>query len=112
MQPTLTIRPGYPVRVIVSKDLVLRPYQPLFIQTIRTMTTKLRLGPVPKAQPVKITITVTAELKETLDRYADVHSPSTGEKNDVERLIPYMLEDFMAKDRAFQLAARRALPDK
>lgn len=32
VQPTLTIRPGFPVRVIVSKDLVLRPYQPLFIQ--------------------------------------------------------------------------------
>lgn len=32
VQPTLTIRPGYPVRVIVSKDLILRPYEPLFIQ--------------------------------------------------------------------------------
>lgn len=31
VQPTLTIRPGFPVRVIVSRDLVLRPYQPLFI---------------------------------------------------------------------------------
>jgi type IV secretion system protein VirB10 len=30
VQPTLTIRGGYPIRVIVSKDLVLRPYQPLF----------------------------------------------------------------------------------
>jgi len=30
VQPTLTIRPGFPVRVMVSKDLVLRPYQPLF----------------------------------------------------------------------------------
>ena len=30
VQPTLTIRPGFPVRVIVSRDLVLRPYQPLF----------------------------------------------------------------------------------
>ncbi|QLA82552.1 TrbI/VirB10 family protein [Acidovorax sp. JMULE5] len=29
IQPTLTIRPGFPVRVMVSKDLVLRPYQPL-----------------------------------------------------------------------------------
>jgi len=27
-QPTLTIRPGYPVRVIVNRDLVLRPYEP------------------------------------------------------------------------------------
>ena len=26
VQPTLTIRPGFPVRVIVNKDLVLRPY--------------------------------------------------------------------------------------
>ena len=29
-QPTLTIRPGFPMRVMVNKDLVLRPYQPLF----------------------------------------------------------------------------------
>lgn len=30
IQPTLTERPGLPVRVIVNRDLVLRPYQPLF----------------------------------------------------------------------------------
>lgn len=30
VQPTLTIRPGFAMRVMVSKDLVLRPYQPLF----------------------------------------------------------------------------------
>jgi type IV secretion system protein VirB10 len=27
IQPTLTIRPGFPVRVIVSRDLVLEPYK-------------------------------------------------------------------------------------
>ncbi len=32
MQPTLTVRPGFPMRVMVNKDLVLRPYQPLFFQ--------------------------------------------------------------------------------
>ncbi|OJZ06386.1 TrbI/VirB10 family protein [Variovorax sp. 67-131] len=32
VQPTLTARPGLPVRVIVNRDLVLRPYQPLFLQ--------------------------------------------------------------------------------
>lgn len=32
LQPTLTVRPGFPVNVMVNKDLVLRPYQPLFIQ--------------------------------------------------------------------------------
>ena len=32
IQPTLTVRPGFPVDVMVNKDMVLRPYQPLFIQ--------------------------------------------------------------------------------
>lgn len=32
IQPTLTVRPGFRVNVMVNKDLVLRPYQPLFIQ--------------------------------------------------------------------------------
>ena len=27
VQPTLTVRPGFPVRVIVNKDVVLRPYE-------------------------------------------------------------------------------------
>ncbi|MEO9228799.1 MAG: TrbI/VirB10 family protein [Devosia sp.] len=33
IQPTLTIRPGFVMRVMVVKDLILRPYQPLFFQT-------------------------------------------------------------------------------
>ncbi len=32
IQPTLTVRPGFPLDVMVGKDLVLRAYQPLFIQ--------------------------------------------------------------------------------
>ncbi|MDJ1163942.1 TrbI/VirB10 family protein, partial [Burkholderia gladioli pv. gladioli] len=32
IQPTLTVRPGFQVSVMVNKDLVLRPYQPLFVQ--------------------------------------------------------------------------------
>ncbi|MBN9221327.1 MAG: autoinducer binding domain-containing protein [Mesorhizobium sp.] len=27
IQPTITVRPGWPLRIIVHKDLVLRPYQ-------------------------------------------------------------------------------------
>jgi type IV secretory pathway VirB10-like protein len=30
IQPTLTVRPGFPMDVMVNKDLVLRQYQPLF----------------------------------------------------------------------------------
>jgi type IV secretion system protein VirB10 len=32
IQPTLTVRPGFRVNVMVNKDLALRPYRPLFIQ--------------------------------------------------------------------------------
>ena len=32
IQPTLTARPGLPVRIVANRDLVLRPYQPLFLQ--------------------------------------------------------------------------------
>lgn len=32
IQPTLTSRPGLPVHIIVNRDLVLRPYQPMFFQ--------------------------------------------------------------------------------
>ncbi len=32
IQPTLTVRPGFQVNVMVNKDLMLRPYQPLFMQ--------------------------------------------------------------------------------
>jgi type IV secretion system protein VirB10 len=28
IQPTLTIRPGFPVRVVVNQDFILKPYQP------------------------------------------------------------------------------------
>ncbi|KHK52080.1 conjugal transfer protein TrbI [Ralstonia sp. A12] len=31
IQHTLTERPGLPVRIVVNRDLVLRPYQPLFV---------------------------------------------------------------------------------
>lgn len=35
VQPTLTIRPGFLLRILVSKDMVLRPYQPLFYERSR-----------------------------------------------------------------------------
>lgn len=33
IQPTLTVRPGFQVNVMVNKDLALRPYQPLFFRS-------------------------------------------------------------------------------
>ncbi|WOB09646.1 MULTISPECIES: DUF2274 domain-containing protein [Burkholderiales] len=63
---------------------------------------KLRLGPLPKTESVKLTITLSAELKATLDRYAAVHAQTYGERVDAAALAPHMLEAFMARDRGFR----------
>lgn len=66
--------------------------------------TALRLGPLPKTETVKLTISLTVELKSQLDRYAELHSQTWGEAVDATALVPHMLEAFMARDRGFRQA--------
>ena len=65
-------------------------------------TKKLRLGPLPKTENVKLTFACPVSLKADLDRYASLHTQAYGEAVDAEKLIPYMLEAFMAGDRGFK----------
>lgn len=67
-----------------------------------SMTKKLRLGPLPKTESVKLTFACPASLKADLDRYASLHAQAYGEAVDAEKLIPHMLEAFMAADRGFR----------
>lgn len=66
---------------------------------------KLRLGPLPKTETVKLTFTCPASLKTDLDRYASLHAQTYGKVVDAAILIPYMLEAFMAGDRGFKKGA-------
>ena len=63
---------------------------------------KLRLGPLPRTQVVKLTISVPGELKAMLDQYADLHAKAWSEPVDVLALIPHMLAAFMERDRGFK----------
>lgn len=65
-------------------------------------TGKLRLGPLPRSESVKLTVTLPVELKAALDRYAAVHSREYGDTVDSLALIPYMLDAFIARDRGFK----------
>lgn len=65
-------------------------------------TTKLRLGPLPKTESVKLTFACPASLKADLDHYAALHAQAYGETVDAVALIPHMLEAFMAGDRGFK----------
>ena len=60
----------------------------------------LKLGPLPKFESVRVTITLSRPLKDALDlyaaEYAEVYEPT-----DVSALIPHMLEAFLRSDRGF-----------
>ena len=68
---------------------------------------KLRLGPLPRTDSVKVTISLSAELKQALDGYAAAHSQVHGEVVDAATLIPHMLQAFIARDRGFKAFARK-----
>jgi len=72
------------------------------------MTAKpgLRLGPLPKADSVKLTFLCSSELKSTLERYATLHSQVHGQPVEAADLIPHMLEAFMDRDRGFRALGR------
>lgn len=72
-------------------------------------TTKLRLGPLPKTENLKLTFTCPASLKADLEHYAALHSQTYGEEVDALTLIPHMLEAFMARDRVFKRTNKPAL---
>lgn len=68
---------------------------------------RLSLGPLPASSSVKLTITVSTELKAQLDAYAEVHARVHQVSVDAVALVPHMLAAFIARDRAFRAMVRR-----
>lgn len=68
---------------------------------------RLRLGPLPRNESIKLTVSLPAELKTCLDQYAAAHSHVHGEVVDAATLIPHMLLTFIARDRGFQALRSR-----
>jgi hypothetical protein len=67
---------------------------------------KLKIGPLPNPEKVKILVQISVELKESLDRYAQLHSQMGGRKVDAATLIPHMLQSFIDRDRGFRSLQR------
>ncbi len=69
---------------------------------------KLKLGPQHDDKPVKVSADLPAETHRNLLAYAQALEKETGQTiSDVTRLIPVMLDRFMASDRAFTKSSRR-----
>jgi hypothetical protein len=95
IQPTLTIRPGFPVRVIVNRDLILEPYRGW------NKMAKLKLTALSDEKPVKVAVELPAPLHRDLLAYEILAHQSGQPISEPTKLIAPMLARFMATDRAF-----------
>lgn len=70
---------------------------------------KLRLGPVAEEKPVKLSVEIPGSLAREIGDYAAVHARLTGLETPLapERIIPAMIERFIAGDREFSKQRRR-----
>lgn len=66
----------------------------------------LKLRRLPDRTPVKISFQAAPELASGLQAYADLYHQTYGQAEAVADLIPYMLESFLAGDRAFVAAQK------
>ncbi len=62
--------------------------------------TDLKLGPLPKNEIVRVSLSITKPLKDALDLYAQEYGQAY-EPTDTITLIPHMLEAFLRSDKAF-----------
>lgn len=67
---------------------------------------KLKLGPLPDDKPVRMTISLSAEVHRSLVDYAEIHARETGKAVEPAKLVAAMLERFMGTDRGFAKARR------
>jgi len=68
---------------------------------------ELKLAKLPDRTPVKLTVTLGAELHQTLKEYADLYQATYGVSEQVVDLIPFMLEAFVSSDKGFVKGAKR-----
>lgn len=67
----------------------------------------LKLARLPDRTPVKLTITIGAELHQSLREYADLYQSTYGVSEQIVDLIPFMLEAFLQSDKGFVRGGRR-----
>jgi len=72
--------------------------------------TKLRLGPVAEEKPVKLTLELPGGLMRDVLDYARVHARLNALEAALppERILPAMIDRFIAGDREFSKQRRRA----
>ena len=70
---------------------------------------ELKLAKLPDRTPVRVAILLPPELHRALMEYSEVYRQTYGEAKaePITEIIPYMLQDFLEKDRSFAKARKR-----
>lgn len=66
----------------------------------------IKLPKLPERVPVKIAIAINPDPHRALQAYAALYCQTYGEEEELATLIPSMLKQFLASDRAFTKAQR------
>jgi len=61
----------------------------------------LKLARLPDRTPIKLAITITPDLYQSLQEYAALYASAYGREEPVAELVPAMLTAFLEGDRAF-----------
>ncbi len=69
--------------------------------------TDIKLSKLPDRTPIKLTITVGRELHRSRDEYAGLYQATYGVAEQINDLIPFMLEAFLLSDRKFTRAPKK-----
>jgi hypothetical protein len=68
---------------------------------------ELKIGRLPDRKPVKLSVTLSPALNQRLGAYATAYKAAYGDDEEIEALIPFMLERFLDADRSFNGGRRR-----
>ena len=71
---------------------------------------KLKLGPLIDEKPVRLLIELPAGTYRDLVTYAEILTSETSQTAEPAKLVPPMIQRFMATDRAFAKARRASVP--
>jgi hypothetical protein len=69
--------------------------------------TELKLQRLPDRTPIKVTVTIGADLHQALKDYAALYEKAYSVAEPVSDLIPFMLEAFLNSDKGFVRSGRK-----
>jgi len=69
--------------------------------------TQLKIGPLADAKPVKLTLSLDPALHADLGIYADIYCETYEQEAGLPKLLPLMLEAFLASDTGFRRAQKQ-----